>query len=199
MILLTVSPKEAVALLNGNAASLVRSWKVPLGTAYIAVKKEKPELHRYDSWNGEEWERHYLLRKSPIGEWLQNGLVVAKCVVEKAEQFNLEQLDGHPSKFERINKPACLTDDELFTYLYNKKNRSKNGIGYALHLTALSVLDKPMEVGQFKPIKKAKYDGFAWEITNAKNGMIAMDDGMYNIGDPITRFPSRWQEVEVGE
>jgi len=39
-ILLTVSPSEAVQLLNGTLATLIRKWKVPLGTAYIAVKKE---------------------------------------------------------------------------------------------------------------------------------------------------------------
>ena len=164
--ILTVSPHEAVGLLNGNLASLIRSWEVPLGTAYLAVKKEKPELHRYDSWNGEEWERHYILRKPSIGEWLQNGLVVAKCEITEC---NLNNFQGFGDDF------------------------------YEIRFSSLSVLDKPMEVGKFKPIKKAKYDGFTWEMTNAKNGMIAMDDGMYNIGDPLTKLPSRWQKVEAGE
>ena len=48
--LLTVSPKEAVELLNGNLADLIRSWKVPLGTAYIAVKKEKPYVSEWQSY-----------------------------------------------------------------------------------------------------------------------------------------------------
>ena len=155
--ILTVSPTEAVELLNGNLASLIRSWEVPLGTAYLAVKKEKPELHRYDSWNGEEWERHYILRKPSIGEWLQNGLVVAKCEITE-------------------NAIQGVKDIGNATYIRM----------YGFRFSFLSVLDKPMEVGQFyrKPFKDCKANCEELPLCSELR---------------LTRLPSRWQKVEVGE
>jgi len=162
--LLTVSPKEAVELLNGNLADLIRSWKVPLGTAYIAVKKEKPYV---SEWHREEPPRFFIPTKEIL--WIDkifggvnylNGLVVAKCEIT-----------------------ACEPTKNRVLQMLVRRNADKSDY-HDITFTSLSVLDKPMEVGQFKG-----------------NGIAGRyDTGVKIYGwKPITKLPSRWQEVEVGE
>jgi hypothetical protein len=158
--LLTVSPKEAVELLNGNLADLIRSWKVPLGTAYIAVKKEKPYV---SEWHREEPPRFFIPTKEIL--WIDkifggvnylNGLVVAKCEITGCKKVSF--LDWRTDEY---TKPM-----------------------YHHTVSNLTVLDKSMELKDFIVRK---------EVLNNDKTRIGWLKGT------LTRLPSRWQEVEVGE
>jgi len=175
-ILLTVSPKEAVELLNGNATSLVRSWKVPLGTAYIGVSQGTPRLievvHKGDMCYDTKVTETFFIKMEEKYDIMKNtcwalggkfGKIVAKCEITKCEvQYCGKNLEG----FYGVN--GGLEPD------------------YKINFTSLSVLDKPMEVGKFyrKPFKDCKANCEELPLCSELR---------------LTRLPSRWQEVEVGE
>ena len=171
-ILMAVQPKWLAKILNGEKSVEIRKTipdclknGEPI-TVWLYCTKGKPELHRYDSWNGEEWERHFLLRKPIIGEWLQNGLVVAKCVVEK---------------WKRTTKSDWMNEDSCFIM------RSE------MHLTALTVFDKPMELRQFDTVKSKLVKG-----SNDGLDRLYIPKKIYT-RTPLTRAPQSWMYVEVGE
>jgi hypothetical protein len=161
--LLTVSPKEAVKLLNGTLSTLIRKWKVPLGMAYIAVRKAKDRLvdvlHNGDTgFYGEtvELSKPFFLKLPDETtvvrdkKWNEvNGKIIAKCEINSVMQY--------PTLHQAI-----------------------------IYLSNISVLDKPMEVSQFyrKPFKDCKPNCEELPCCSELR---------------LTRLPSRWQEVEVGE
>ena len=157
-ILLTVSPSEAVGLLNGTLATLIRSWSVPLGTAYIAVKKEKPYV---SEWHREEPPRFFIPTKTVL--WIDkifggvnylNGLVVAKCEINSVMQYPTLHLA-------------------------------------IIYLSNLSVLDKPMEVKQFYTRKCKAFKATGTDLKHSLKIEYTRTS--------LSRLPSRWQAVEVGE
>ena len=170
MILLTVSPQVAVELLNGHATALVRSWKVPLGTAYICCAKPKKkyrigcmgffsdELYRTPKGEIKFGSSVELMAYDDYDKSnFLSGKVVAKCEITKVYECG----------YDDENDDACVT-------------------GYVITLSSLSVLDKPMEVSQFyrKPFKDCKANCEELPCCSELR---------------LTRLPSRWQEVEVGE
>jgi len=204
MILLTVSPTEAVDLLNGNATSLVRSWKVPLGTAYIAVKK-RGEL----VWNNGTT----FIEETGEGTYEQgtnydvyNGKILGKCEIKKVDVVEMcqvsvdsEAVNVHDTNY--ILK-GNVSDLSHFESVYDAKILEKIGMNfddfrelgrstidkgiplYVFSVTPISVLDKPMELKDFIVRK---------EVLNNDKTRIGWLKGT------LTRLPSRWQEVEVGE
>ena len=75
-----------------------------------------------------------------------NGLVVAKCVVDGYEEIKLIEGCFHDefiyTTYPRLLKQLCLTDNEVTIY-------GKGKPLYALHLTQVEILDKPMTVQDF--------------------------------------------------
>ena len=160
-IILSVQPQWLAKILNGEKTIEIRKSapkELPC-EVYFYCTMGKPELHRYDSWNGESWERHYLFRKPIVGEWLQNGLVVAKFTLNKVDEVGLtlhikninDYFVGDKTRF-IINKVeeyiydeiegTCLTVDELHAY-------GKGDTLYAWHIDNLVIFDKPMELKDF--------------------------------------------------
>lgn len=102
---------------------------------------------------------HSYLRPHGNGSWLLNnkelnysksyavnGLVVAKCVVDGYEEIKLIEGCFHDefiyTTYPRLLKQLCLTDNEVTIY-------GKGKPLYALHLTQVEMLDKPMTVQDF--------------------------------------------------
>jgi predicted transcriptional regulator len=119
-----------------------------------------------------------------------NGLVCCKFVVEKVDKVGLtkyteKQADYWANEKTHITitqvleylydevKGSCLTEDELNLY-------GKGDTLYALHLTALTVFDKPMPLYDFKHevnVWVPEYQAFTDELR------------------PVTRAPQSWMYI----
>ena len=75
MILLTLSPSNALQLLNGKP--VVLPFKVPLGTAYIYEQRGRLR---------NKWSNHFGRTPSPK-EYEGRGQVVAKCEITACEPY----------------------------------------------------------------------------------------------------------------
>jgi len=199
-ILLTVSPSEAVGLLNGTVSTLIRKCKVPLGTAYIGVKKArtiKEWLVRCldDVWRTIGTAYGWSFSANTLHF---DGLVVAKCEIKKVEGLEWDntpdyfgEVDGDPLfDLKDICKKAGITDDDLIEY---------SGDGcvtlFAIHLSPLSVLDKPMELSDFQSVA---FLNRPFDLSQLHDGeMIGFSE--WRRRARLTKLPSRWQAVEVGE
>ena len=98
------------------------------------------------------------------GNDILNGLVVAKCVVDKIDKYYLEHINGIEITFrgvdnengceyskdikEELLKGSCLTFNEIFDYGHKRFDGAQSVV-YALHLTQVEILDKPMTVQDF--------------------------------------------------
>lgn len=75
-----------------------------------------------------------------------NGLVVAKCVVDSYEEVS-NRFNGNEWVYDDwLLNVTCLDENQLDDYL---KQDGNYRFGYALHLTQVEILDKPMTVQYF--------------------------------------------------
>ena len=75
-----------------------------------------------------------------------NGLVVAKCVVDSYEEVS-NRFNGNEWVYDDwLLNVTCLDENQLDDYL---KQDGNYRFGYALHLTQVEILDKPMTVQDF--------------------------------------------------
>jgi len=165
-ILLTVSPSEAVQILNGTLATLIRSWKVPLGTAYICCSKPKKK-YRIGSM-GFFSDELYRTPKDEIkfGSSVElmaydnydksnflSGKVPCKFVVEKEENLEWDdapdyfgEVDGSPLfDIQDVCKQAGISDDDLI----ESSGDCCETLSF-LHITSLEIFEKPLQLSEFK-------------------------------------------------
>ena len=226
-ILLTVSPKEAVGLLNGTLATLIRSWKVPLGTAYIAVRKAKDRLadvlHNGDmGLDGEPMElsKPFFLKlpdeKTVVHDkkWNEvNGKIIAKCEIKKVDVVEMCQIsvDSEAVNVHDANYilKGNVSDLSHFESVYDAKILERIGMSfddfrelgrstidkgislYVFSVVPLSVLDTSMTVNQFYTRKSRLIKATGTDLKHSKKIEYTRTS--------LTRLPSRWQYVEVGE
>jgi len=206
-ILMAFQPKWLALIMNGKKKVEVRT-RIPEClkngepiTVWLYCTKGKPYLYNLLC-------RPTLFNKKIITNLdgfpsALNGLVVAKCVVEKYDYIENEPSYEEDYLKHNLDKLACMTSDEYYEYA----TWAKDGHVYALHLTALTVFDKPMELREFYTVCKYYKDGDCTGLMKNRCPHQRPDyneDGRINDVEcsgrfPLTRSPMSWQYVEVGE
>lgn len=191
-ILMAVQPKWLAKILNGEKDVEIRKTipeclknGEPI-TVWFYCTKEISFEHRL--WRSPE---HYTNKcyieafSHNMFDKKLNGLVAAKCVVEKYDTISYDFMnDVVGGEVLETGKPAYyITNGQIesarITY-YELLKYGKTKPLYALHLTALTVFDKPMELKDFTH----------WNIKKWHNETHWI---------PLTRAPQSWMRVEVGE
>lgn len=152
-IILVLSAKECMNLLNGDLSILVRK-KFPkdyVGWVYVYVTKAhdfKDEIYLED------------FVEKPIdnrfGKSLLNGKVVVRFWCNNVEEvkFNMDYVFGglynikSYSNEKCFERDCCLNQEELDNYL-NKNNNKRDNVGTAIHITRVQPFDKPKEIKEF--------------------------------------------------
>ena len=194
-IMLSVQPKWAEKILNGTKTIEIRK-SVPKELpceVYLYVTKAEPYLNVHKGTPFEDGELYtsYFLQNCPLNfeehtsKHLSatnlNGRVVAKFTLNKANtlehcQWVNQQVEtytprGIISNFEILDK-ACLNIVELCAY-------GKGKPLYAWHIDDLVIFDRPMELGEFRNIGKAKI----------------MGKQLNHVWKSLTRAPQSWCRV----
>lgn len=119
----------------------------------------------------DDWERFEHLQ-------ILNGKVIGECDFE-VEEIKLESDEVWNEWFETSSldrngllEKSCLTEDELYDYLYKHIENGKNG--YAIHIKNLKIFDKPKEVSNY-----LTFDGVYKDINNWKSIKKAPQNMMY--------------------
>ena len=175
-LMISVHPEWVQKILNGEKTVEVRPW-IPKGElpleVLIYVTKGEPYL--YNKWDrGNGYIQEYIIDSNLYEKPnTLNGKVVAKFILNKAEDFNPKL--GHPKLY--VN--ACVSDTELVK-LYPNKN-----ILFAWKIDDLVIFDKPKELGEFYHYKKKLID-------------CGMDCPPYidEVKVPLTKAPQRMVWVE---
>ena len=186
-LLLTVSPQEALNILNGKQTLLLRK-RVPkgyVGWVWLGVSKGKPFLmHAFDN----TYYLHDMTEKYRMKNDL-NGSIVARYWHEEVEtikyevilpngyeNFDGEWVDNSAYGYwlsDYIIEKSMLSDYEIEGYGNGKDL-------YAIHISKLEILDKPMALGEFY-----------------REEYAVMPNGVFPAFQPLTSLPSTYQYVYV--
>ena len=201
MILIPIKPRHMANILNGIKTAEIRTSK----TLAKAVQKQIDEygyatllaycskgddlLHRNCAgwWvEDKEYRKRHKFEVHPI---TYNAEVICKFECRKVEHFEYEIVSTDISGYWLDNgnqfniKPTCLTEEELWNYV-------GGGDGaYALHISNLTIFDKPKELTEFRKLgKKCKYQGQdEWRDYCSHCDCI---------GDELTKAPQNFCYVE---
>ena len=195
-IILTVSPTEALNVLNGKQTALLRK-RVPkgyVGWCYVVVSGKKPRLSVvHDDENGKTY--YYL--NSTWGRSL-NGKIPFRFWHEEVETYYLERPLNLEITYRGIdNQQGCeyskdikkellkktnLTFSELFD-LGHKRSDGQQSVFNLISITKLDIFDKPMELEQFRNIGTSTFQG----------------KKLNHVWKEVTKSPSTYQYVWVKE
>lgn len=103
------------------------------------------------------------------------GKVIGEFKVQNKTYIYAEIVNGVNHLFNTEFIMPALSDEELFTYLYDGKRND----GWALRISDLKIYDKPKELGEFK------------RFVDRSRGQIYFEDMLI-----LTRPPQSWQYVE---
>ncbi len=168
-IILSVSPQEALNILNGKATMLLRK-RIPkgfVGWCYLYVGKGRPYLykgaykpmHSLDKTNPLNY--HWNLNNKLFNIDLQNGKVIARFWWDESEEIQygftgcpFPIIDDDPNFIisKDILKKLCLTTNEIDEY-GGAENEIVNNL-FAIHIKQLEIFDKPKSLGEFRYFKK---------------------------------------------
>lgn len=154
-IMISIRPKWVVKILNGEKTLEIRKTfpkcDLPIDV-YVYCTKNKKYAN--------------LINR---GGFL-TGMVVAKFTLNKVEEIKFDD--------KQVQERACLTEDELFDYLFiNKPYQEDMHKGYAWHIDDLFVFNQPKALSEFTTLVKSyKY---------------------HKIYDYLTCPPQSWCFVEI--
>ena len=164
-IMMSIKPKWAAKILNREKTIEVRKqfpfdyvgwvyiyctkeethWKYP----YVNEKSVRSELGNC-SWWAEYGEDSIAINERTIFEYKAfkcRGKVVARFWCDKVEDYGNGCLWRNKNKsysdYEKILKPSCLTDDELYDYC-------EDLCFYAIYITKLEIFETPRDISEFK-------------------------------------------------
>ena len=190
--LYSIQPQHALNILNGlKTIELRKHAPKPPFVMWIYVTKAEPYINQDNPVLNGKYDKRIILgvRKK------LNGLVVAKCVVETVTKLQYERWPNPNMETYMVpsyKKNGVLINDGNVSILEGAKLNlteliayGKGAPLYALHLTQLEILDKPLQVSEF--YKDAVYidtDNVGREITPTWLPIY-----------PLTRAPQSYQKV----
>ena len=157
-MILVLSPKECVNLLNGDLSILVRKRfpKDYAGWVYIYCRDNATK----DGWcmvSFRESQKHYYqpfskdAGYSPLDNYIGNGKVVGRFWCDKVGEIHFvaaslrskRVADWHCDEIFAFEEHACLTQEDLDKYLGSVAHYPQ---GKAIHVAEVKSFDKPKEL-----------------------------------------------------
>jgi predicted transcriptional regulator len=140
--MISIKPKWVAKILNGEKTIEIRKsipkCDLPIDV-YIYCTKQKAQLTYRIKDN--KFDIHDNNKPCYWG-----GKVIAKFTLNKVEEIRFDD--------EETQRKACLTEDELFDYLFvNEPYHEDMKKGYAWHIDNLVIFDKPKELCEFRKLK----------------------------------------------
>lgn len=140
-IMISIRPKYVAKILNGEKTIEVRK-QFPVdyvGWIYIYCTKGG------HIWKASKW---FAIDKPSYAKCGNlNGKVVARFWCNKVEDYGNGCLWRNKNKsysdYEKILKPSCLTEDELYDYC-------EDLCFYAIYITKLEIFETPRDISEFK-------------------------------------------------
>ncbi len=196
-VIMTVSPLEALNVLNGKASMLIRK-RVPkgyVGWVWLVVSRKlsgRMVFKKGEDFYGDKLEKNYICKIPTFFEHEYGGRVIAKYwhdeVVSFFLDFNVNKYFWYDKTFNRKElsealEKLCLTEKQFNDYADNLD------VLPALNLNKLEILDTPLELGEFyRDWDRMDTDGYGRYV------------GMSDIGlFPLTKAPSTYQYVYTKE
>lgn len=133
-IMISIQPKWCVKIESGAKTIEVRKTRPKIETPFKCyIYCTFPQKPVYDIW----------INRGTENRFLGNGKVIAEFVCDR-----IEEIDGYPDcdirvQPEELVEKACLTQEQAFKYI-------RYGTGYAWHISALKIYDKPKELFEFR-------------------------------------------------
>lgn len=133
-VLISIKPKWCELIASGKKTIEARKTRpkcaVPFKCYIYCTKDFKPNTkYGYKLWSG---------RGKVIGEFVCRNMTCMQADIDS-------QGEKHLYNTAFIENQMCLTDEELFNYIYD----GKRNIGWAWGISDLVIYDKPKELSEF--------------------------------------------------
>lgn len=190
-VLISIKPKWCELIASGRKTIEVRKTRPKLEApfkCYIYCTKDKG----VSFWTGKRY-AYADDRSHNLFDVCGNGKVIGEFVCKNMTCMQADidsQGEKHLYNTAFIENRMCLTDEELFNYIYD----GKRNIGWAWGISDLVIYDKPKDLDDFMAFGKTHCDQ-----KNCGDCLYMGIDGICDvkdIGQPITRPPQSWCYVE---
>ncbi len=179
-VLISINPKWCELITNGKKTMEVRKTRpkcdVPFKCYIYCTKGFKPNTkYGYKLWAG---------RGKVVGEFVCKNMTCIQASIDY-------QGEKHLYNTAFIDNRICLSDKELFNYIYDgKRNES-----WGWHISDLVIYDKPKELHEFYKCGILSYDEWLYGIYNGKGGATLSYESYKNVFK-LNRPPQSWSYVE---
>ena len=183
-ILITDYARWCALMMNGDKTIEIRKENVGKAVQKLIDEYGYADIYVYctkDIKNGLYRAKKWVCvnQKNTIPS-IRNGKVPFKFRCYKVEEIRFDDKE--------IQRKACLTEDELFDYLFvNEPYHEDMKKGYAWHISNLVIFDKPKELSEFYLYCKD-------EKCEYRNNHCSI---CYRT--PLTKAPQSWCYVEIDE
>lgn len=186
-VLISIKPKWCELIASGKKTIEVRKTRPKCDTpfkCYIYCTKDKG----ISFWTGKRYayaddRSHNLFdvcgNGKVIGEFVCRNMTCVQAAIDS-------QGEKHLYNTAFIENRMCLTDEELFNYIYD----GKRNIGWAWGISDLVIYDKPKDLDDFMAFGKTHCDQ-----KNCGDCLYMGIDGICDVkdmGQPMTRPPQSW-------
>lgn len=194
-VLISIKPKWCELIANGKKTIEVRKTRPKCDMpfkCYIYCTKDKG----ISFWTGKRY-AYADDRSHNLFDICSNGKVIGEfvCGNMTCMQADIDsQGEKHLYNTAFIENRMCLTDEELFNYIYD----GKRNIGWAWGISDLVIYDKPKELSEFYKSGILSYDEWLYGIYNGKGGATSSYESYKNVFK-LKRLPQSWCYVEEVE
>ncbi len=186
-VLISIKPHWCELIANGKKTIEVRKRRPKCDMpfkCYIYCTKDKS----ISFWMGKRY-AYADDRSHNLFDICSNGKVIGEFVCRNMTCMQADidsQGEKHLYNTAFIENRMCLTDEELFNYIYD----GKRNIGWAWGISDLVIYDKPKDLDDFMAFGKTHCDQ-----KNCDKCLYMGIDGICDvkdIGQPIIRPPQSW-------
>ncbi len=186
-VLISIKPKWCELIASGKKTIEVRKTRPKCDMpfkCYIYCTKDKG----ISFWTGKRY-AYADDRSHNLFDICSNGKVIGEFVCRNMTCMQADidsQGKKHLYNTAFIENRMCLTDEELFNYIYD----GKRNIGWAWGISDLVIYDKPKDLDDFMAFGKTHCDQ-----KNCDKCLYMGIDGICDvkdIGQPIIRPPQSW-------
>jgi len=177
-VLISIKPKWCELIASGKKTVEVRKTKPKIETPFkVYIYETRAQCDRPILLDFGGLDFHG--RGQVIGEFVCRNMTCMQADIDS-------QGEKHLYNTAFIENRMCLTDEELFNYIYD----GKRNIGWAWGISDLVIYDKPKDLDDFMAFGKTHCDQ-----KNCKKCLYMGIDGICDvkdIGQPMTRPPQSW-------
>lgn len=177
-VMISIKPKWCELIASGKKTIEVRKTRPKCDTPFKCYIYCTKEFYR----KGDGYFQGKYCGKV-IGEFVCRNMTCIQADIDS-------QGEKHLYNTAFIENRMCLTDEELFNYIYDGKRNT----GWAWHISNIVIYDKPKDLDDFMAFGKKHCDQ-----KNCKKCLYMGIDGICDvkdIGQPIIKPPQSWCYVE---